>query len=345
MGHWTGAAKIVIVAAIVGAVVSTVPGDEAPTKKPAAPGPGANADSKEPAAPASLRFLPKSRRMSTFDFEGRFEITARDVSFEAPDAYKEGFSFWAGRMKGQKRSEVCQIVTITQDADDHGLVSFRRTIPKYDVEIERQGEVLTPGGNVEKSVATLQWEGTFDVFGNVKEMRKVAGKDDEEITALAIPEMSRLFPDVDGPRDLKIGEGFKEERVVRLPSKLGIAGLEKLTIQWTREYTLKSFGDGIAVFEVKTTYATDPAFKADTDKTTCRISGGGSGEALFEIRRGVFVRSRQPTSMHIDLEAPLRPLPNHPETDAGTLGKSHIDLDLLLSGQQTVRRVWGEEPD
>src|SRR2546428_7008449 len=146
MGHWTGAAKIVIVAAIVGAVVSTVPGDEAPTKKPVAPGPGANADSKEPAAPASLRFLPKSRRMSTFDFEGRFEITARDISFEAPDAYKEGFDFWAGRMKGQKRSEVCQIVTITLDADDRGRVSFPRTIPKYDVELNRRARVRAPSG-------------------------------------------------------------------------------------------------------------------------------------------------------------------------------------------------------
>src|SRR3989441_8756497 len=142
--------------------------------------------------------------------------------------------------------------------------------------------------------------------------------------------MSRLFPEADGPRDLKIGESFKEERVVRLPTKLGIAGLEKLTIKWTREYTLKSIGDGVARFEVKTTYATDPAFKADTDKTTCQISGGGSGGALFEIRRGGFVRSREPASMHIGLEAPLRPLPNQPEAHAGTPGQSHTHLDLLL---------------
>src|SRR3989442_1716941 len=94
MDHRTGAAKIVIVAAIVAAAVLPVPGDETPAKKPEASGPAVNADSKEPAAPGSLHFLPKSRRMSTYNFDARFEITARDISFEAPDAYKDGFNFW-----------------------------------------------------------------------------------------------------------------------------------------------------------------------------------------------------------------------------------------------------------
>jgi len=336
----------VIAAAIFIALVSEPQAAAKPPKEHSAPAPpAATAGATRPAAPEALRLVPKARRMSTYALGARFEITTRDISFEAPAAYQEGFNFWAGRMKGQKRSEACEITTITQDADDSGAVVFRRTIPKFDVELQRNGQIFAPEVDAQKAVATFRWEGTLDPSGNVKEMRKVEGKDSDEVAALAIPEMSRLFPEIDGARDLKIGDAFKDERVVRLPEKLGIAGLENVTIKWTREYTLKSVSDGVATFEVKTTYAEDPGFNPETEKTTFRVSGGGSGEALFEVRRGVFMRSRQPTSMHIEIEAPLRPLPEHPETNAGLLGKSFIDLDLLLTGEQTVKRVWGEEPD
>jgi hypothetical protein len=255
--------------------------------------PGAATPAKEPAAPAPLRFLPKSRLMSTYDLGARFEISTLDITFDAPEAYQAGFNFWASRMKGQKRSEVCQMMTVTQGAGETGAVSFRRTIPKFDIELIKNGEVFAPGVGVGKNVATLVWEGSLDPFGNVKEMRKTAGEENAEVAELAIPEMSRVFPETSGPRELKVGEGFKDERVVRLPTKLNIAGLEKVTIKWTREYTLKSLADGIATFDVKTTYANDPAFKPEMERTTCQVSGGGSGEAVFEIKRGVFVSSRR----------------------------------------------------
>jgi len=331
MGHRTGPGAAVIIAVIAAAVVSAAPGAQAPPK--------------EPAAPATLRVIPKSRRMSTYTLGARFEITTRDITFDAPAAYQSGFDFLAGRMRGQRKSEVCEMVTITQDADASGDVFFRRTIPKYDIEFQKQGEIFAPGRGIEKTVAALQWEGKLDPLGNVKEMHKVAGDDGGEVADLAIPEMSRVFPELKGPLSLKLGDSFKEERIVRLPTKLGIKGLENVTIQWAREYTLKSQQDGLATFEVRTTYANDPAFKPEMDGTTCQISGGGSGEALFEIRRGVFLRSRVPTSMQIDIEAPLRPLPDQPATNVTSVGKSHILLDVLLSGEQTVKRAWGDEPD
>jgi len=87
-------------------------------------------------------------------------------------------------------------------------------------------------------------------------------------------------------------------------------------------------------------------WRGDPDGKSRRSKGGGgSGTATFEVRRGVFQQSRMPSSMHIDIEAPLRPLPDHPETERASTGKSHIDLDLLLSGQQKVQRLWGDEPD
>jgi hypothetical protein len=331
MGRRAGPGGVVIVAAIAAAVVSAAPQAPSPPK--------------EPAAPAALRVVPKSRRMSTYTLGARFEITTRDITFEAPAAYQSGFDFWAGRMKGQRKSEVCEMVTVTQDADPSGDVVFRRTIPKYDVELEKQGQIYASERSVERTVAALQWEGRLDPFGNVKEMHKVAGDDGGEVADLAIPEMSRVFPEMKGPLSLKVGDSFKEERIVRLPTKLGIKGLEHVTVQWVREYILKAQQDGVATFEVKTTYANDPAFKPEMDGTTCQIGGGGSGEALFEIKRGVFARSRVPTTMHIDIEAPLRPLPDQPATNVTSVGKSHIQLDLLLSGEQTVKRTWGDDTD
>ena len=32
----------------------------------------------------------------------------------------------------------------TQDTDDNGNVPFRRTIPKFDMELERRGQILAP---------------------------------------------------------------------------------------------------------------------------------------------------------------------------------------------------------
>jgi hypothetical protein len=330
MGHREGRTGAILVALMLAL------GAKAPAAEPPA---------KDAAAPAALRFLPKARQMSTYSTGARFEVTTQDVTFEAPEAYQIGFSFWAGKMKGQKRSEICDMTTITQGVGESGEVPFRRTIPRFDIELVQSGQVYQPGVGVSKILATQVWEGSLDRFGNVKEMRKVAGEDNQEIAALAIPEMSRAFPEITGPRDLKVGEAFKDERIVRLPTKLNIAGLEHVTIKWTREYTLKSQAGGLATFEVKTAYSADPAFKPEMENTSCQVSGGGSGEAIFEIRRGVFVRSRLPSTMLIDIEAPLRPLPDQPATSVGLKGKSHVQLELLLAAEQTVKRTWGEDTD
>ena len=82
---------------------------EAPKTTPPAPHPTAKAkpvDAKPPVLESVLRFLPKARAMSTYTLGVRFEIGTKDVTFEAPEAYKQGFEFWSGRMKGQRRNEV-----------------------------------------------------------------------------------------------------------------------------------------------------------------------------------------------------------------------------------------------
>jgi len=309
------------------------------TRAPAAPPP------KEAAAPAALRILAKARQMSTYNLGTRFEVATQDISFDAPPAYKASFDFWAARMKGQRRSEVCDITTITQGVEKDGDVPFRRTIPRFDVELLQGGQVLAPDLNIGKVLSEFVWEGSLDRYGNIKEMRRVEGAETDQIKALTIPEMSHLFPEITEPHDLKVGEGFKEERIVRLPTKLNIVGLEHVTIRWTREYVLKSQEGGVATFEVKNSYAPDPAFKPEMERTSCQVSGSGTGEATFEIKRGIFIRSRVPSTMHIEIEAPLRPLPDQPETNVSATGKSHVELSLLLSGEQTVKRVWGDDTD
>jgi len=317
-----------------------------PAPKPAPQGtPAKTLAAQPPPVQTVLRFSPKVRPMSTYTLQGRVEVTTRDVTFEAPDAYKAGFNFWAGRMKGEKRAEVYEMSTMTQDADAKGVVTFRRTIPRFDLEVVKQGQNLASPPAMQEAVATLVFDGTMDLMGNVKTMKKTAGPDDPDIQGLAIPEMSRLFPEVDTPHDLRIGDSFQEERPVRLLSKLGIAGLEDVTYRSTRVFTLKSLQKGLATFEVKVTYADDPAYKVRAEKTTLHISGGGSGTSVYQVERGVFKEARLPTTMRIDIEAPLRPLSDRPEPAKSVIGKSHIDLDLLVSGQQEVRRVWGDDTD
>lgn len=324
--------------------LAAVPASGAPPgATPAPAGKGASATPAPIPAATSIRFAPQARKMSTYMLNGRFEITTRDVTFEAPPAYADGFNFWAGRMKGQRRSEVYQMQTMTQDVDPNGLMPFRRTVPRFNLEFEKQGQIYAAAGPIERDVVTLVWEGVLDSFGNLKQKRKVAGSDNPDIGLLGIDEIDRVFPVVEGVRDLKIGEGFKEERIMPLPTRLSIAGLDALTLKITRDFTLKSIDGGLATFDVKVTYGPDPAFKPTAENTSCAISGGGAGEATFEIPRGVFLRARVPSSVHIDIEAPLRPLPGHPETEVASEGKSHIDLDITLFGQQSVVRSWGEE--
>jgi len=96
---------------------------------------------------------------------------------------------------------------------------------------------------------------------------------------------------------------------------------------------------------VTISYANDPAALSKAPGTTCMLSGGGEGTAEFDVRRGVFLAMRVPSTLKIDIAAPLRPLPEHPEMKEAGSGKTHIEVDLLLSAQQLVKRVWGEESD
>jgi len=336
------AALLILALASVGQAIAGPPAPPAPTA--AVPPAGTQAPAGS-AAPMTLRFAPKARRLSTYTADIRLETTTREVTFEAPQAYQQSFAFWSNRMKGQKKSELIELITYTQDVAEDGTIPFRRTVPRFQVEFMRAGQPSEPYGTLPDDVKSQVWEGSLDPLGNLKEMRKTAGKDNADIASLSLPLIQRAFPEAPAARDLKAGESFVETMALPLPEPLHIAGLEEIGMRVAREYTLKEVNGERAVFGVTVTYANDPAASSKAAGTTCTLSGGGEGTAEFDVRRGVFLAFRVPSTLKIDIVAPLRPLPEHPEMKEGGSGKTHIEIDLLLSAQQIVKRVWGEESD
>ena len=209
----------------------------------------------------------------------------------------------------------------------------------------KDGHPAVPYGSLTKDVAALAWDGTFDAFGNVKEMKRIAGEDTEDMKQMSYPILDYIFPRVEGPKVYKIGEGFTDTHAMMMPSRLTIHGLEDTGMVMTRQYVLKENIDGRATFDVKVTFKSDPATPPQAPRTSCTIHGGGSGTATFDVKRGVFTSTRLPVEMLIDIEAPLRRLPGTPENADPGLGQSHIDLAMILSGDQKIQRVWGDDTD
>jgi len=300
---------------------------------------------KPPAPPVTVKIVPKVWKGATYSFEGRLETGVHDVTFEAPPAYQESFGFWTNRMKGASRTELIQHLTTTREPAPDGLLPFRRQVSRYLIDMNDHGQAKAAGGPFMKDVLSLAWEGAFDAYGNITGMKRIAGPENTEaVDRLAFPLLDHLFPRLDGAREMKTGESFTQEMTMPLPSKLTIAGLESTAAHLTRRYTLREVRGQEAIFDVVATYAVDPATPPTAPRTTCVITGGGEGEAVFDLAEGVFVRGRQPTQLVIDVEAPLRRLPDQPaDVDPGT-AKSHMEIALSLSGKQKVARLFDAVP-
>jgi hypothetical protein len=179
----------------------------------------------------------------------------------------------------------------------------------------------------------------------VREIRRVGEVEDPNLKNLAFAQMEHLFPVIEQPRRMPVGGSFTEVLSLPMPQRLNILGLEEIRLRVTRTYTLKRVERSHAKFDVEVGYALDPMTPSAEPGTTCVIGGGGAGEATFDLRRGVFLTTRLPTVLVIDIEAPLRRLPDQPEDYDPGKGKTHIELEMLLAGNQTVRRLWGDEED
>lgn len=296
-------------------------------------------------APSTVRLTPKARPLSTYLLEARLDLANRDVTFEAPAAYHDKFAFWTGRMKGHKRSEIYEFQTSTQERAADGTVPFKRLLSRFQVEMEREGKPLAAYGSLQKDMASHAWEGVLDPLGNVREIRKVQGIDNSDAAELWMPMIERVFPPLPEAREIAAGKGFSDTVALPLPSRLHIRGLEDVRVLVTRDYLLKDSTSTMARFEVRTTYALDPETPPGDRRTTCAIAGGGIGEASFDLRRGVFLETKLPTRMTIDITAPLQPLEGQPPADAPLRASTRVELDLSIRGRQTVRRFWGEDED
>lgn len=315
------------------------------TEPAAPPVPATGSSAVKTAESPPLRFAPRARPMSRYVLQAIYEIRTKNVTFDAPPAYKDSFAFWTGRYIGQKQREVYEFMTLTQEAKDDGTVPFRRTIPRFDLELEREGKHLAPLGPIFAKVKSLAWVGTLDRFGNVKVIDPVATADDPEIAQLSIPHLERVFPVVEEAKEIRSGGGFKERFSMPMPTRLNIVGLEDVRLQVTRDFRLSQMSGQSATFQVKTEYALDPATPPEEPRTTCVISGGGTGEMAFDARRGVFLSASLPSALVIEIQAPLRRLPEQPENEDPGMAKTRLDLELMITGMQSVKRVWGEEED
>ena len=325
----------------------TGPSEKAPDKKPpgkttsASPAPKKPA-AVPPAAGAAVTLTPRAWSRSAYSFEGRLESAIQDVTFDTPDAYKENFTFWANRMKGTARTELIQYVTSTRDAAESGEIPYHRQVSRYMLDLSEHGQVKTMGGKLNRDVQLLAWDGNLDPKGHMADQKRVAGPEDmTEVERLAFPLLDRILPLLDAPQPVKVGESFTVEQTLPLPSRMSVNGLEDAAARLTRVLTLKEVRGRQAVFAVKASYALDPSTPAKAPRTTCTIGGGGDGEAVFDLDSGFFMSARIATTMLIDIEAPLRPLPGQPEgTDPGT-GKSHMVLSLNMFGKQSVTQMFG----
>ena len=295
-------------------------------------------------AGASIHLLPKAWQLSTYSFDGRLESAVGVVTFEAPPDYQKSFAFWTDRMKGTHRTEMIQILTTTREAAGEGLLPFHRQVARYDLEMNDRGGSMEAGPPVTNAVQSLVWEGNFDAWGNVADIKEVSGPEDRsEVDRLSFGMLNSLFPRLDGPRDLRPGESFTETSRIPMPSRLAIRGLEDLAVRMTRVFTLREVRGQEAVFDVAVTDEIDPATVSKEPRTICVLKGTGKGEAIFNLEEGAFTSARMPASITIDIEAPLRHLPSQPEgQDPGT-AKNHIEMTLTLSGKVVVARLFPDK--
>ena len=292
----------------------------------------------------SIHFAPKARKLSVYEQMVRVQITNLDVSFEAPEPYRESFAYWTGRMKNISKTELIEFMISSMEPNPDGLIPFKRQARRFMIEIARNGRPMEPYGSLQRDVTTLVWDGLLDRFGNVVELEKVAGKDNPKMEDLSFPLLNSVQPKLE-PMNLKEGEGFKDVMALPLPSRIKIKGIENVGLIRTREYILDRVLHTRANFRIVTTFANDPKLVPDVPETFCRISGGGEGTASFDLKRGVFVSQRDVARLKINIEAPLRPLPEKPETNEGGRATTTLDLEIRTTLQQKVKRVWGEDED
>lgn len=292
----------------------------------------------------SIHFAPQARKLSIYEQMVRVQITNLDVSFEAPEAYRESFAFWTGRMKNVSKTELIEFMMTSMEPNPEGMIPFKRRAKRFMIEMMKDGRPSEPYGPLQRQVTTLVWEGLLDRFGNVVKLEKVAGEDNPAMEDLSFPLMNSVQPKVE-PMILRKGEGFKDVAHLPLPSRIKIKGIENVGLVRTREYILDQVMNTRANFRIVTTFTNDPNAMPDAADTFCTISGGGEGTASFDLRRGVFISQRDVATLRIDIEAPLRPLPGKPETNEGGRATSRLDLEIRTTLRQKVRRVWGEDKD
>ena len=321
-----------------------------PTAPATAPNTSGAADTKAPASsPASAPILlnPRGWGRAIYAIDGRVQTSIKDVTFEAPPAYQESFTFWTNRMKGGQRAELFNLLTTTTEPAEDGSLPFHRQVSRYQLDMYDKGEMKVGDDEAVHEVTNLAWEGALDAKGNIKELRLVRHPDEMRgIQGLSFQRLDEIYPRLTDRRQMKVGESFVEEIPMPLPQRLTVHGLEEVGIKVSRRMTLKQVNGQEAIFDVNVTYVANPATPPSAPRTSMTIGGGGDGQATFDMTDGLFTSARLASVLSIDIEAPLRKLPDQPEgSDPGT-AKSHIEMAFDFSARQSLSKLFmGEEPN
>jgi hypothetical protein len=337
------AATLLLASSFLTAPGAAAPPKPAPAAPPAAKSPKTAPAAKQPPALQPVALVPRGWDRSIYNLDGRVVTSVNDVSFVAPPAYQESFAFWTSRMKGGQRTELIQLLTTTRERAEDGSLPFRRQVSRFQVDIYEQGQVKTPAGGLTQQVQALIWEGALDPLGNVRSISVTSAPESREnVDQLSFELLERMFPQLRERRDMKPGDSFSDSFSMRLPQRLSIKGLEDTAVLVKRAFTLREIRGDEAIFHLRLTYEADPATPPTVPRTTCVIAGDGAGEAAFDRQDGLFVRSQIESRMVIDLEAPLRRLPDQAEDfDPGT-AKSRIELGVTVSGTQILAKLFGD---
>ena len=299
------------------------------------------ATSPRASAPAPVVLTPRGWERSIYSLDGRFHTSIRDVTFEAPPAYQQSFAFWTGRMKGGQRSELIHLITTTREPTEDGSLPFHRQVSRYQLEMYEQGQMKVPEGALVRGITSLAWEGALDASGNVRDVRLVhqpEGLKDND--RLGVQLFGQLFPRLADRREMKVGETLTDAVAMPMPQRLSITGLEAVGVLTSRRLTLREVRGAQAIFDLAVSYTADPATPPTAPRTILTIGGEGNGEAAFDLSDGLFIRAKLTSVLVIDIEAPLRRLPDQPEDiDPGT-AKSHIEMSLGISAQQSLAKLF-----
>jgi hypothetical protein len=179
--------------------------------------------------------------------------------------------------------------------EEEGAIAFEATLTELGVSLRLEGEETPVSAETLAPLQGLSLGGSMDARGRLSQVRVLSGggagaaQTGEEMAAL-----SPVLPE--GP--LAPGESFQWKRAVVFPAPLGLG--EEIEGTVTVTYTLRKASKRKAHFDVRAEINLAPGEAAEA----LALSGGGEGEAVFDLEGGYFTTSELTLKTSRELSRP-----------------------------------------